>query len=193
MTFSKLPALLTRWLAIPEPSSLTFTNVTDEHLRALSHEHSNETRRLVRQNQPAWNALAGRTDPEADIERRVLGPEIVERKALVRSLSDEIAKAQENIRVTKAIAADYERRANEVRPWVAALIAALPSDPDLERAFKESQYFERASNDLLRRTGDRRAFRRPIVDPYRALREALEDRLRKIERLRLLRSVAPLE
>jgi hypothetical protein len=177
---------LNRWIGKAD-SALgvpVFSDSTVERLRDLQQEQTDLTRRLA-QKREAWRRMEGRNDPAAHLERSRLAPEVFELEARVSNLCRRVAEAEEAIRVTAAKAAEYAQTTSNTAAWLTQLLERLPSDSDLEHAFRCSRHLDAAAKELHERTGDR-CFHRSAVDPHRALREALSNRLRLIERLHLV-------
>jgi hypothetical protein len=169
----------------------TFTDATVDRLRALQQEHRDETRRLA-QMEATWTALATRTDPAAHVERARLAPALTELQGTVRQISADIAAAERTLESNKAMVAEGVRLMAETEPWLAALLARLPTDADLERAYAESRRYDRLAGDLLVRTECRQFRRASLVfaDPYGELHAALTERLHALDRLRALKGAA---
>jgi len=178
-----------RWRPTAAPAIATITHFTDatvERLRGLQQERAEVTRRLDR-HRPVWDRLQDRPDPGAHQERGRLAPLITDDEARLRDVDQHIEEAEARIRATAAKAQAYAHLTIATDAWFAPLVDRLPSDEELARCYHASRQLDRAASELLARTGDRQ-FRRSAVDPYGTVREALADRLRALERLRLLRS-----
>lgn len=179
MTFSNLWSRLTanRTGALP-----TFSDGTVERLRGLQHENQEATRRLA-QYRSAWDHLKARVDPGAHQERDRLAPMITELEALDARLSAQITEAEEAIRVNAVMAAEQARTVDGVLAWFTPVLQRLPGDDELARAYDHSRRLARLASELYARTGDRR-YRR-AADPFDELRDALTDRLKRLEKIRL--------
>jgi hypothetical protein len=175
----------TRPVVASAASPITYTDATVDRLRLLEQQRT-DTGRALACEQAAWDRVKEQADPAAHQGRTVMAPRIIELEAGVSRLSAEIAHVEEAMRGNAARAGDYAQAVADSEAWLTPLLHQLPSDADLERAYRASRDLDHRASELLRGTGDRR-FRRAAVDPYSALRDALSDRLRVLDRL----AVAP--
>ena len=185
-------------LTEPEPSSLPggmLTDVlpvertySDAHIpaaEALRAELKDSITRLVLA-QRTWDGLLLHQTPESHSQRDGLAQRILELKNLTQKLAVQIAETEDTIHETEALYAAYVQRAAASAPTVETLDAALKVlHAHLDWAATESAYFDRTAADLLARTGDRHAFRRPRLDPRRTVRDGVEELLKKLERQRM--------
>jgi hypothetical protein len=106
-------------------------------------------------------------------------------EAREKSLTVQIAEAEETVQANALKADEHARTVDDLVEWFTPVLERLPSDDELARAYRHSRSLARLSHDLYARTGDHR-FRR-AVDPFDQMRDALIDRLKRLDKIRLSR------
>ncbi len=188
-------AMMKRWTsrerpAVPEvPEVIEFT---DHHVVILERARAQltEARARLAREESRWTKLQARgDDPETDLARRTVGPEILAlRQAVVRLAAEEVAE-EATIRTTITRAAEYAAASTAAAAWIDPIVALLPTADQITRALKLSQDLNRRAAELRERSGDRQ-FRKALVDPFAEIHAALEEALRQVERRRLSRHPA---
>ena len=132
-------------------------------------------------HQRSYAAVEHSTDPTSRLEQVRIAPLIAAAQTAVQTLALQIAKSEDTIRETEKLYAQYVQRVAASTPTVETLEAALKVlHEHLDWSATESAYFDRTAADLLARTGDRHAFRRPRLDPRRTVRDGVEELLEAI-------------
>ena len=180
-----------RWhstTALTPPDEPSYTDQHTTQRDALRRDLRDVEAALAR-DEAHWSKLVGRDDPEAWSERAVAWPRILDLRQQRNNLLTVISDADAAIATNAALYAQVTQLVQDTEPWITALLATLPSEADIVRAYQASRSLDRVTAELLRGTGDRKAFRRPVLDPYAALRDALDACLRVHAKQRLLRSL----
>lgn len=172
---------------LPELPTISYDDIDDViagKLRSIAAEHTAEVQGLT-QHRPIWTALAGRADAGAFEERRVLAPIIAAAEARERALARGIAEYQDAIARNRAKVEALAVTIADTDVQFGPVIARLHvTDEELGAAWRRSREISRETSELLASTGDRRAFRRPLADPFLDLRTAAEDLLARLDRIR---------
>jgi hypothetical protein len=171
----------------PEPA-MPYTDVQMTEAATLRRNLAHATQLLTAARQ-RWSRLEARTDPQAHRDRSVLAEEILDAEAEVQRLTTALAVVDVAIAQTAALAHDYAALTEATEAWLAPLLAAMPSEDVLRRSYATSREIDRLAAALLAATQDRQ-FRRPLVDPFAALHDALGAALAVLDRQKLLRRVA---
>jgi hypothetical protein len=167
-----------------------FTDANKPQLQELERQHQEATGRLA-QRRPVYAALKLKeaTDAQAGEDARELGLLIIADEKLVATLQPQIAAKQRAIEDNRAnalraatLVADTEARFGPAREHIRQL-----SDAVLAEAWTRSRELDHLYHLLLQGTSDRR-FRRPGADPFRDIKEQVEDLQHRLDRIRAVRS-----
>ena len=175
------------------PAPVPALRFADAHIAELEHVRRAlvETRAALARAESRWEAVKARDDPEAHEARLGVGPRLLELRATMRRLTlDEqrleqtISETARQVEVYAVFAVETTTRFRPVFDAVAQLTPAAIRD-----IYTASRELDRMANDALARTGDRTAFRRPVCDPFRDLKDALTECVKQLDRQRLLSRV----
>jgi hypothetical protein len=146
---------------------------------------------LARAEVQRATSIARGDDAETDVQRATMGPKILALRQQVQRLTMDEGATEQAVVQTAELVAQYAHLAADTTAQFQPLFEAVArvTPKVVADMYTRSREMDRLAADLLRRTGDRRAFRRPVLDPYRALGEALDECQRLHARQRLLRSV----
>jgi len=170
-----------------KPPAVEITDVTVAKLQTRQAEHLALSCRLAQQR-PRLAALRERPDAAALVEANALAPLIVADESRLEALEKEIATTQAIIARNLAKAAACAALVADTRTWLTPLLDRLQvSDAELAACWDRSRELDADHRELLDATSDQRHFRRSPVDPFRQVRAALEDALKRLERTRMVR------
>lgn len=164
-----------------------YTDQSAARLDAVRRELT-QTRARLADADARWRTLKARgDDPEIEQACADLRPRLLDLRQQVTRLEAEERTLEARVRDTAHRAAQYAALVTDTTTRFQPLFDAVArlTPEAIADAYRTSRELDRMASDLLARSGDR-TFRRPACDPFRALREALTEAGRVLDRQRVL-------
>jgi hypothetical protein len=134
--------------------------------------------------QADYRRVFDQLDPASHLAKTLSATAIRDREQEVTRLTADLARLDHEIVETASLAHQHAALRTALARLLAQRKRALPSDEDLDELLDGERVLERQLGELMQRTGDR-ALRKTRLSPFFELRKRLDDRIKRMDRLRL--------